>query len=198
MQRTLIRLLPLLIILLVTGCVKKPVPESVPDPMTEAYLLEHMQVSYPESNLVSIVPPSRLSSPRFLGERAAISTTFTVQLTLDDAGEVTDIIPTRYLLLFSLRATAWGGFKKAIDTAGKQHDVFPYTSQIRDGLYYDNFYISVPREWLEAAAQTEMTLLFLGPKGELTVSIPPVYPKALLHYIDSGAFHTAAAAPDNE
>ncbi|MHC3993797.1 hypothetical protein ACXWTF_03155 [Thiomicrolovo sp. ZZH C-3] len=166
--------------------------------MTEAYLLEHMEVSYPESNLVSIVPPSRLSSPRFLGEVAAISTTFTVQLTLDDAGEVTDIIPARYLLLFSLRAKAWGGFKSAVDTAGQQHNVFPYTSHIRNGLYYDNFYISVPRSWLESAAQTETALLFLGPKGELTVSIPPVYPKALLHYIDSGAFRTAVTAPDSE
>jgi hypothetical protein len=196
MQRTIIWLLPLLIIMLGTGCAKKPLPETVPDPMTEAYLLEHIEVSYPEENLVSIVLPSRISSPRYLGERAGLSTTFNAQLTLDDRDEITDIIPPRYLLLFSLKATEWGGFNTAVDTAGKQHDVFAYTSYIRDGVYYDNYYISVPRSWLETAAQKETTLLFLGPKGELTVTIPPVYPRTLLKYIGSGAFRSAAPADD--
>ena len=189
MKRTILFLLPILLIVLVTGCAKKPAPEPVPYPMTEDYLLEHMQVTFKEDKqAVTVVPPSLLSHPRFLDGNATLSTTFDAEITLDSDQEISRIIPPKYLLLFSMRAGAWGGFTSAIDTAGEHHDVTPYTSYIRKGIYYDNFYIVLSRPWLEKAENTETELLILGSKGEISVTIPTVYPRALLHYIDAGSF----------
>jgi hypothetical protein len=202
MKRAYLSLLPIIIIALVTGCAKKPVPsEPVPDPMTEAYLLKHMRVTFKEDNLaVSIVPPSLLSQPRFLDGNATLSTTFDAKILLDSHREISQIKPPKYLLLFSMRAGAWGGFASAIDTAGKRHDVVPYTSYIRNGVYYENFYITLSRPWLERAKNTETELLFLGSKSEMSVTIPAVYPRALLHYIDAGSFlpdrNTSTAASE--
>jgi len=195
MLRTVLWLLPLLFIVLGTGCAKKPLPETVPEPMTEAYLLEHMKVTRQPDGLLNIVPPSRLASATFLGEPAKITTTLTAQVTLDATGEVSQFKPPKFLLLFSLNAVAWGGFTTAVDTDGKHHQVLAYTSYIRNGLYYDNFYIVLPRGWLETAAASETSLLFLGRTGELSATVPPVYPKALLHYIDSGAFRSDSPHP---
>jgi hypothetical protein len=190
MKRLFLLLLPIMITVWITGCAKKPAPsEPVPVPMTEAYLLKHMQVTFEDDNLsLSIVPRTIHSQPRFMDGNATLSTTFDAEITLDGHGEISQIKPPKYLLLFSMRADAWGGFTSAIDTAGKHHVVVPYTSYIRKGVYYDNFYITLSRPWLETAKNAETELLFLGSKSEMSVTIPAVYPRALLNYIDAGSF----------
>ena len=46
MTRPALLFFPLVIMLLFAGCAKKPAPEPVPFPMTEAYLLQHMRVKH--------------------------------------------------------------------------------------------------------------------------------------------------------
>lgn len=179
----------LILFVLFTGCAKKPAPEPVPAQMTEAYLLKHMRTDYHAANAtVDISTLGIDSTPLFMKKPAKIRTTLSAQITLGDAKEVSTFKPPKYLLLFSMRAAAWGGFTQAIDTLGKHHAVMPYTSYIRKGAFYDNFYIEVSRSWMETASTDDTELLILGPKGEVSVTIPAVYPRALLHFFDSGAY----------
>ncbi len=169
-----------------SGCTKKPQPEPLPDPMTEAYLLAHTQRSVSkDGSVVNISLPGLVTQPRFGEMPALLKTTFDTELTLENTQEVSTLKAPKYLLLLSLQADAWGGFRTAVDTVGKRHDVLPYTSYIRSGVYYDNFYLYLTREWLEHAVLSETSLLFLGAKGELSVTIPAVYPRAMLHAVDA-------------
>ena len=197
MTRPALLFFPLVIMLLFAGCAKKPAPEPVPFPMTEAYLLQHMRVKHdPERAAVSVTPPGILSPSRLADRNATLMSTFSATIVLDDRRQASRVVAPEYLLLFSVRAAAWGGFTSALDTLGERHNVVPYTSYIRNGIFYDNFYITLTRSWLETAAGTETGLLILGPKDEISVTIPPVYPRALLHYIDAGTFLPAGRTAD--
>lgn len=189
MSRLLLLFYPVMLFVLFTGCAEKPAPEPVPKPMTEDYLLAHMHTGYDAANaVVTLSTPSIDSTPLFLKKSAEMRTTLSTKITLNDSEKVSTFKPPKYLLLFSMRANAWGGFTRAIDTFGEHHTVTPYTSYIRKGAFYDNFYIEVSRSWIEAASTDDAELLMLGSKGEVSVTIPAVYPRALLHFFDSGAY----------
>jgi len=195
MLRTILLVLPLFLIVLMSGCATKPQPATPPDEITEAYLLQHMRVTHKEKGqVVNVLPQGIVDHPRFLGGSATLQTTFDAEITLnDERSEVSAFKPPVYLLLFTMSADAWGAFRSAVDTFGKRHAVTPYTSFIRSGVYYENFYIILSRKWLEAAALSETSLLLLGAKGELSVTIPAIYPRALLRYIDARTFLTGRA-----
>ena len=89
----------------------------------------------------------------------------------------------RFLLYVSTKADKWGGFTSAADTFGKHYDVHPYTSYIRHGVYYENVYLYLDRAWLEKASRDDAMLLLLSYRSEMSITLPPVYPKALLHAI---------------
>jgi len=167
------------------GCAKKPVPEPVPVPMTEAFLLKHTKiVPQKDGSAITFTQYRLRQHPRFNEQNATVNTFFIAHAAPGDQNTTFNVVTDRFLLYFSMKADRWGGFTSAQDTLGEYHTVHPYTSYIRKGVYYENLYINLDRRWLEAASHQQTTLLFLGRDTELTISIPPVYPTALLHSLE--------------
>jgi hypothetical protein len=168
---------------LLGGCAKKPVPEPVPSPMTEAYLLEHMRaVPDPRLGWVSIAPLSVVQRFRFLETNATLVGTLTARV--PGSLETPTCEKTRFLLFFSLRAAAWGGFRYALDIDGNRFEVEPYTSYIRQGIFYDNFFLEVPPEWVHKASQNDADLLLMDHGHDMGFTLPTPYAAALLHYLE--------------
>jgi hypothetical protein len=167
---------------ILAGCAKKPVPEVPPSPMTEAWLLAHTKTTpNVEGPGVTIIQPALLQHSYFAEGNATVSTTLAVETAIKERHRPADGSTDRYLLIFSMRADRWGNFKTAVDTEGVYHAVTPYTSNIRRGVYYENVFIRLSKGWLETASREKSTLLLLGTDSEISISLPPVYPKALLH-----------------
>lgn len=164
--------------------------------MTESYLLSHMQVQYDaKQGVVMVKPLSIVSTPRFLDANATLQTSLFAEIPVDSSKSPLEEKPPRYRLFLSMRAVAWGGFTRAIDTLGASHTVQPYTSYIRQGQFFENVSISLTRDWLEAAAGEEAELLIMGPKGEVSVLMPTVYPAALLRYVDESRYRDINRSP---
>ena len=177
MIRSFFLLFPLLLVALMTGCAKKPVPEAVPVPMTEEYLLRHTDITLNDAgSAVTITQHSLQQQVRFGEGNATVKTTLIAVADLADENT-----SDRYILFVSMRADRWGEFTSAIDTFGLRHSVTPYTSYIRKGFYYENAFIDLSAGWFEEASREPTTLLLLGPQNEISFPLPPVYPKALLH-----------------
>ena len=170
------------ILIIMSGCAKKPVPETPPSPMTESWLMQHTKiVPNTAGNSMTITQPSFIQETRFGEGNATVHLTLAVDTHRKDDNRTDKRQEDSYLLLFSMRADRWGNFTSAIDTFGRRHSVKPYTSYIRQGLYYENLFIAIDRAWMESAASEKSTFLLLGPDSEITVVLPPVYPSALMH-----------------
>jgi|GEM_PF-5811048 len=175
-------LLPLLF--LVAGCGKKPAPEPVPSPMTESYLLKHMRVrENPKTGVRSVFTVPIEVTWRFHDADAFLNGALDAEVPTDVPGGKTKAARPRYLLLFSARAGAWPGFTRAVDTFGHRFRVVPYTSYIREGVFYENFFIVLNEAWMKRAMREDVELLLLGPQTETALTLPKVYPRALVHFL---------------
>lgn len=176
-------LLVLLFVFFIAGCAKKTVPEPVPDPMTEAYLLKHMRVQYDaHQHYLEIAPPALTRLSPIGDNTMTLQTTLSAQVPLSDSNQSrTD--QSRYLLIFSTKAPRWLAFSRAIDTNGNRYSLVPFTSHIRKGVYYENFSMELNAAWIAHAAQKESELLLLGQSHESTFKLPLVYPAALRRYL---------------
>ena len=190
-------ILPLVFLAMLAGCAKKPVPELPPSPMTEAWLLAHTKISANAAgNTVTITQPALVQQTPYGEGNATVHTTLAVETSAETGNDLERENSDSYLLLFSMRADRWGNFTSAVDTLGQRHSVTPYTSYIRQGLYYENAFIALSKTWLESASGENSTLLLLGPDSEVSIILPPVYPRALLHslrrYHDSNDSNASA------
>ncbi len=173
-----------LMLWLLTGCGKKPVPEPVPSPMTEAYLLKHMRVApEPKLHRTSIAVLDLARPLTFHDANATLYATLLAQVPA--AGTKHDCTRTTYMLLFSFHAGAWGEFTEAIDLFGRRYIVHPYTSYIRQGKFIDNFYLEMPADALRRTAASDTDFLIMNRSDGIDFSLPRVYPAALLHYLES-------------
>lgn len=157
------------------GCApKQPEPDTAPSPMTEEYLRTHMSIVHlPHLQRTQIeTPPIRMST---------VFAEANATLVIRPAIEVYDppsVLKPKFHVIVSIIGYAWGEFDEAIDLQGKRWSVQPFTSSIRDGIYYETFTIPLEREWFAHFATGDPTLLLLGER-ELTVTIPAVYLQAL-------------------
>lgn len=173
------------LLLLVGGCAKKPAPPPPPSPMTVDYLLAHMQVKdHPAFSQTTIEPLPLVQHLRFHDANATLTAALIAQIDTASRNGSHPCTPVNYLLLFTLKATAWGAFDTAIDTLGNRLRITPYSSNIRQGIFYDNFYLTLSRDWLEKAAKENVEILLVNKKHELGFTLPTVYPEALKRYID--------------
>jgi len=167
---------------LLAGCAKKPVPEIPPSPMTEAWLLAHTKIAEDATGRgVTITQPALMQHARFGEGNATVYTTLAVETSVGNPDSPEPAEKDRYLLFFSMHGDRWGNFTSAVDTLGHRHPVTPYTSYIRGGVYFENVFIRLSRSWFESASRESSTLLLLGPDSEISIGLPPVYSKALLH-----------------
>lgn len=175
MRRLSLSLFSILLLALLAGCAKKPVPETPPSPMTETWLMAHTKISPTGAEGGATITQPRLAQQVRFGEgNATVYTTLAVETATKKKSD-------NYLLFFSMRADRWGNFTSAIDTLGLRYTVVPYTSYIRQGVYYENVFITLSGSWFESAGREAGTFLLLGPDSEISIEIPAVYPKALLH-----------------
>jgi hypothetical protein len=198
-NRNYLYLISITLIVLMTGCAKKPHPEQEPSPMTEAFLMKHTTIKYDEAKNIVTFRQYRLRQQSQYTEHNATVNTFliaNIPATLPKHDDVWD--GEQFLIFFSVKDTKWGGFNAATDTVNGRRAVYPFTSNIRDGAYYENDYIYVNRSWLEQASKKMTTILLLGSDSDISINIPPVYPKALLHSLKAYREQTAKAAPKPE
>lgn len=167
------------LILLIAGCAKQPVPEIVPHPMTEAYLLKKMQVVHlPHLKRTKIQPPKIIQHVRLADANATLALHVVIE-DFDDPKKA-----PLYQIVGHLSGGTWGEFKHALDLRGQFWRVHPFTSSIRKGVYHETFYIVVGHEWFTHFAHNDPTLLLLGKTHELSITIAPVYLSAALTYYD--------------
>lgn len=169
-------LLPLFLGLVITGCAPKKSIPLPPDPMTEAYLLDHVTRTESRDAVLFRLPPLT-QHPVFGDGNSTLHATLSIAYT--PMGEV------KGTLFCTLYASRWGGFKTAVDTLGERHDVISYTSGIREGRFFENFYFTFTRGWLHLAAKNDLALLFISPSDELPLTLPSVYLRALNTLVDT-------------
>lgn len=154
-----------------------------PVPMTEAYLLEHMRIDNDKTRSIQTVTTLAIVDHAKLCEfNATISTVLGAEHPAFEINSTTS--KPNYRLLFTVQSSLWGEYTTMIDSFGNHLNVIPYTSYIRSGNYTENFYVPVSADWIAQNAQEEVTLLLLGPKCEISTSVPQVYPSALQKYMD--------------
>lgn len=182
MRRVVRPLFSVLLLALLAGCAKKPAPEAPPSPMTETWLMAHTKISADATGeRVTIIQPALMQQVRYGDQNATVYTTLTVETAAGDHNGSEQTATERYALVFSMRTGRWGDFTSALDTFGSRHAVTPYTSYIREGVYYENVYVDLSEAWCASASRETSTLLLLGPDSEISIGVPAVYPKALLH-----------------
>ncbi len=189
MKRKYFPALALLIVFFISGCTKQPAITAVPNPMTMEYLLKHMKTTYDSSQTVrTVFPPPIYASSKLCGNNAKSSLIVSAQqgLSADNEGNVTK--NTEFLLLFTIESHQWNNFEYAIDSDGDHHRLFPYTSYIRQGNYFENYYLQADRAWIERCTREDTSLLLIGKTCEILIDIDHLYPAALLHYLNSDAF----------
>lgn len=170
----------LLLLLLLAGCAPKPPLPMPPDPMTESYLIEHAtRIDEAGSRVLRLEPI--VAHPRFGDGNATLNATLSATLRPGAPAEGT--------LFFGLYASRWGEFATAVDTLGERHRVSAYTSGIRDGRFFEHFYITLPFQWLQNAAESDLALLLIDADDELLFTLPSVYAKALITLIDAESRH---------
>jgi len=164
------------VLLLAAGCAPKPRVEPPPEPMTKAYLIDHtVQIDAPEGRVLRL-PTYHYTAP-FAEGNATLSVTLSATLHADR--------PVEGTLFFTLEAPCWGAFDAAVDTAGGRRDVTPYTSGIRQGRFFERFYVTVDRDWLGAMRAADNSVLLIGKTNEFLFPLPAVYPDALITLIDA-------------
>lgn len=179
----------LYLFLLLTGCSKQPVVPKVPNPMTEQYLLDHMNITYDASRLLRTIFPLPIQSTGSVCKEV-IHTRLILSAQQDlTAQKSTHAMKnTDFLLLFSIESGKWNAFSYAIDSDGHHHPLTPYTSYIRDGKYTENFYLQSDKVWVENIAKHNETLLLIGQDCEILIDIDHVYAAALLDFLESSSY----------
>lgn len=198
-NRNSIFFITLAFMVLIAGCAKKPGPEKEPVPMTEAFLMKHTTIRHDEAKGIVTFRQHRLQQQSHYTEHSATVSTFliaNIPATLPKDDDVWD--GEQFLIFFSVKDTKWGGFNAASDTVTGRRAVYPFTSNIRNGVYYENDYMYVSRSWLEQASKKETTILLLGSDSDISINLPPVYPRALLHSLKAYREKTAKPAPTPE
>lgn len=153
--------------------------------MTVDYLLEHMQVrEQPGLDLTTVTPLPLIRRLRFHDGNATLTLRLIARVDTADHNTTPPCTPIDYQILFSLEAPGWGAFDAVYDTLGNRLPVRPYRSNIRRGVFYDNFYVTLPNTWLEKAGRDNTELLLVNRSHELGITVPSVYPEALRRYLD--------------
>ncbi len=167
------------------GCAGKPAPPPPPSPMTADYLLEHMNVKQqPAFHLTTVSPLPLVRRIRFHDGNATLTVRLVAQVDTAERNNTPPCTPIGYQIVFGLKAPVWGEFDAAYDTLGNLLAVKPYRSTIRGGVFYDSFYVNLPKTWLDKAGRDNTELLLVNRSHELGVTVPSVYPEALRRYLD--------------